>query len=123
VREAWSEILEDNLPVIVKTGDFYRAVSRVSEKLPGLKRQTLGRRLEDTVLSLLEYEIMAKNAPRQNTAPYLLKACALVEVAMFHLRILGAENLANPTTVQQLQAELRDIARELGGWRKYAQGR
>ena len=113
----------DNLPVIVKTSDFYRAVSRLGEKLPGLKRQTIGRRLEDTVLSLLEYEIMAKNAPRQNTAPYLLKACALAELAMFHLRIIGDENLANTTTVQQLQAQLLEIGRELGGWRKYAQGR
>jgi hypothetical protein len=107
----------------VKTGEFYRAVSRLSEKLPGLKRQTIGRRLEDAVLSLLEYEIMAKNAPRQNTAPYLLKACALAEVAVFHLRILASEKLANPTTIQQLQAELLEIGRELGGWRKYAQGR
>jgi len=113
----------ENLPVIVKTGEFYRAVSRVSEKLTGLKRQTIGRRLEDTVLSLLEYEVMAKNAARQNTAPYLLKACALVELAMFHLRILAAENLVSPTTIQQLQAELLEIGRELGGWRKYSQGR
>ncbi|MCL2038526.1 four helix bundle protein [Candidatus Saccharibacteria bacterium] len=113
----------ENLPVIVKTGEFYRAVSRISEKLPGLKRQTIGRRLEDVVLSLLECQVMAKNAPRANTAPYLLKACALCEMAMFHLRILAAENLANPTTIQQLQAELLEIGRELGGWRKYAQGR
>ncbi|MDR0979844.1 MAG: four helix bundle protein [Candidatus Nomurabacteria bacterium] len=115
--------MEDNLSVIVKTEELYRAVSRVSEKLSGLKRQTIGRRLEDTSLELLEYEIMAKNAAKQNTTPYLLKACALTELVMFHLRILGDEKLVNQTTIQQLQAKLLQIGRELGGWRRYSQGR
>lgn len=53
---------------------MYGASLGVCEKLSGLQRQTLGRRLEDIILNLLEYEIMAKNAPSPNKAPYLIKA-------------------------------------------------
>ena len=49
------------LPVILRTHELYNSVSAVAEKLPSLKRQTIGRRLEDTILQLLEFLIMAKN--------------------------------------------------------------
>ncbi|MCL2094954.1 four helix bundle protein [Candidatus Saccharibacteria bacterium] len=108
----------DDLPLITKTEELYGASLRVCEKLSGLQRQTLGRRLEDAILSLLEYEIMAKNAPRPNKAPYLIKACALQEVIMIFLRLMINQNLANQTTLHQLQARTLEIGRMLGGWRK-----
>jgi hypothetical protein len=108
----------DNLPVIAKTEELYGASLRVCEKLSGLQRQTLGRRLEDAILSLLEYEIMAKTAPRPNKAPYLIKASAIAEVVMVLLRLMINQELANQTTLHQLQARCLEIGRMLGGWRK-----
>jgi hypothetical protein len=76
----------NELPVILQVHKFYAKVMKITEKLPSLQKQTLGRRLEDGVLGLLEYLIMAKNAPKHLKAPYLIKATALAEILMFLLR-------------------------------------
>ncbi|MDR3298352.1 MAG: four helix bundle protein [Candidatus Nomurabacteria bacterium] len=110
-----------DLPVIMRTQELYIAVGRVTEKLPALKRQTLGRRLEDALLAMLEYEIMAKNAPKAHKVAYLIKAGALAELAMFQLRIMMVEKLAHETTLHQLSAGLLEISKMMGGWRKSVQ--
>lgn len=46
--------------MINRTQELYEAVCKITERLPALKRQTIGRRLEDGILHLLELLIMAK---------------------------------------------------------------
>jgi hypothetical protein len=113
--------MSSELPVIMRTHELYNSVSAITEKLPSLRRQTLGRRLEDTVLQLLEYLIMAKNAPKAHKAAYLIKASALAEITDFHLRTLLEQKLANDTTLHQLLAKNAEIARMSAGWRKSVQ--
>jgi hypothetical protein len=50
-----------DLPVIMRTHELYQSVSLLTEKLPSLKRQTIGRRIEDKTLELLAVLIMVKN--------------------------------------------------------------
>jgi len=109
------------LPVINRTGELYEKVGKITEKLPALKQQTIGRRLEDRTLQLLELLIMAKHAPKPQKAPYLIKATAQAEVIQFHLRILLTQKLANETTLHQLQANVLEIGRMLGGWLRSVQ--
>jgi hypothetical protein len=109
------------LPVINRTQELYEAVCKITERLPALKQQTIGRRLEDGILQLLELLIMAKHAPTAHKGPYLIKASARAETVQFQLRILLTQKLANETTLHQLQAKLREIGRMLGGWRKSVQ--
>lgn len=109
------------LPVINRTQELYEAIGKITEKLPALKQQTIGRRLENTILTLLELLIMAKYAPTPQKSPYLIKASAQAEIIQFHLRILLTQKLANETTLHQLQASVTEIGRMLGGWRKSVQ--
>ncbi|MCL2451800.1 four helix bundle protein [Candidatus Saccharibacteria bacterium] len=111
----------NELPVIVRTHELYDQISKITEKLSSLKRQTIGRRLEDKTLELLEILIMAKNAPRAMKAAYLIKATAANEIVSFHLRTLMEQKLANDTTLHQLLAKNDEIGRMLGGWRKSVQ--
>jgi hypothetical protein len=108
----------EELPVINRTQELYIKVGTIAEKLPALKQQTVGRRLEDGILHLLELLIMAKHAPKPHKAPYLIKATAQAEIVQFYLRILLIGKLANETTLHQLQAKVVEISRMLGGWRK-----
>lgn len=105
----------NELPVILRVQELYLSLSPVCEKLSGLERQTLGRRLEDTTLAMLEYLIMAKNAPKAHKAAYLLKVGAQAEILQFQLRILLEKKLANETTLHQLQAKAGEISRMSGG--------
>ncbi|MBI3624513.1 four helix bundle protein [Candidatus Saccharibacteria bacterium] len=106
------------LPVINRTQELYESINKLTEKLPALKRQTIGRRLEDNILQLLELLIMAKHAPTSHKGVYLIKASAQVEIIQFQLRILLTQKLANETTLHQLQAKTIEIGRMLGGWYK-----
>lgn len=109
------------LPVINRTQELYVVVCNITEKLPALQRQTIGKRLEDTILLLLELLIMAKHAPSSHKGPYLIKASAQVEIIQFQLRILTDRKLANETRLHQLQAKVLEIGRMTGGWRKSVQ--
>ena len=106
------------LPVINRTQEMYEATSKITDRMAALKRQTLGRRLEDSILAMLELLIMAKYAPAPQKGPYLIKASARAEIIQFQFRILLNQNLANETTLHQLQAKNAEIGRMLGGWRK-----
>jgi hypothetical protein len=51
------------LPVILRTRELYTSIGKFTDRLPSLKRQTIGRRIEYTILELLELFIMAKTRP------------------------------------------------------------
>lgn len=105
----------------MRTHELYGQISRLTENLPALKRQTIGRRVEDKTLELLEILIMAKNAPRAMKAAYLIKAVAVAEIVQFHIRTLIQQKLANGTTLHQLAAKNEEIGRMVGGWLKSVQ--
>jgi hypothetical protein len=109
------------LPVINRTQELYEAVCKITVKLPAIQRQTIGKRLENAILLLLEMLIMAKHAPSAHKGTYLIKASAQAEIVQFQLRILLTQKLANETTLHQLQAKVAEIGRMLGGWRKSVQ--
>lgn len=109
------------ISVIIRTQELYESVGKLTEKLPALKQQTIGKRLENNILQLLELLIMAKYAPSARKGPYLIKAAAQTEIIQFQLRILLTQKLANETTLHQLQAKVVEIGRMLGGWRKSVQ--
>ena len=79
-------------------------------------RYSLGSSLEITLLNLLEYLIMAKNAPKPNKAPYLLKASSYHEIAILKLRLFLELNIANKTKIFQFQAKLEEVGKMMGGW-------
>lgn len=106
------------ISVILRIQETYGHISLLTEKLPTLKKQTVGRRLEDSLLQLLELCIMTKHAPSAHKAPYLIRAIAQLEIVQFHLRSVLEQKLANETTCFQLQAKVAEIGRMLGGWYK-----
>lgn len=108
----------EELTVIVRIQELYKKVGVLADNLPTPKKQTIGRRSEDGLLALLELCIMAKHAPQAHKASYLIKATAQAEVVQFLLRTLLEQKLANETTLHQLQANMTEIGRMLGGWYK-----
>lgn len=61
---------------------------------------------------------MTKNAPKPLKIGYLIKAGAKLETATLKLRLLLELKLCNETKVFQVQAQLEEIGRMLGGWMK-----
>ncbi len=88
----------------------------VNEKLPKHKRYGLGTSTEQTILDLLEQLLMAKHAPKSHKAGFLIRAQAQLETLRLKLRLYLELKLANATRIMQLQAQLQEIGRMLGGW-------
>lgn len=84
-------------------------------------RYGLGLSLENSILNCMETLIMAKNAPKTLKAGYLIKAGSQLEIAILKLRLVLELALANETKIFQLQGQLAETGRMLGGWLKAAQ--
>ena len=107
-------------PVINKTYEAYKTLVDINSKLNKRWAFSLGLSTENSLLSLLEQLIMAKNAPRPLKAAYLIKASAYWETATLKVRLLLELGLVNETRIFQLQGNLTEIGRMLGGWLKSA---
>ena len=108
----------DELPVINRTYESYKAAVEITNHLEKKWRYSLGQSLEETILALMQELIMAKNAPKHLKAPYLIRASSHVEIATLKLRLFLELDLANETKIFQLQAKFAEIGRQLGGWLK-----
>jgi len=112
----------DSLPIINKTYEVYKNLVDINHKLNKRWAYSLGLSVENSVLALLELLIMAKNAPKTLRAGYLIKASASQEITVLEIRLLLELQLVNETRVFQLQAQLEEIVRMLGGWLKSTYG-
>lgn len=111
----------DSLPIINKIYDAYKTIIVFNTKLEKRWRYSLGLSLENSVLECMEILIMAKSAPKTFKAGYLLKAVAKLEISTLKLRLLLELKLVNETRLFQLQANLAEVGRMLGGWLKAVQ--
>lgn len=111
----------ESLPVIQRTYELYKCVANFSAHVDKRYRYTLGHELEQTALLALRFQILTKNAPRSLKLGYLLIAISYVELLQFHLRALLELNLANETTIFKSQEMVMEVARMLGGWKKFLQ--
>lgn len=108
----------DTLPIINRTYDLYKQVMDITHHMEKQQRYSIGQSLEHSVLELLGELIMAKNAPKQLKAAYLIRASSHQETAILKLRLCLELSIANETKIFQAQSALEEIGRMLGGWLK-----
>jgi hypothetical protein len=108
----------DELPIINRTYETYKAVVEINSHLEKRWRYSLGQSLENSILSLLQELVMAKNASKHLKATYLIKASSHIEISTLKLRLFLELDLANETKIFQIQAKLAETGRMLGGWLK-----
>ncbi|MBU4257160.1 four helix bundle protein [Patescibacteria group bacterium] len=108
----------EELPIINKTYEVYKSIIDINNHLEKRWRYSLGMSLENSVLSLLQELIMAKNAPKPLKSSYLIKASSHLEISILKLRLFLELNIANETKIFQTQSKLAEIGRMLGGWIK-----
>lgn len=81
-------------------------------------RYSIGQNTEESIMSLIQELIMAKNAPKPMKSAYLIKASSYQEVIVLKLRLYIELEIANETKIFQSQARLAEIGKMLGGWLK-----
>ncbi|MFH1255504.1 MAG: four helix bundle protein [bacterium] len=108
----------EELPIINRTYESYKSIIDINDHLEKRWRYLLGMSLENSILSLLQELIMAKNAPKPLKSAYLIKAGSHLEISVLKLRLFLEMKIANETKIFQAQNKLAEIGRMLGGWIK-----
>lgn len=108
----------DKLPIINRAYEVYKLTIGLNSHLEKRWRFGLGLSLENSILSLLQELIMAKNAPKPLKTAYLIKASSHLEIVILKLRLFLELKIANETKIFQTQKKLAEIGRMLGGWLK-----
>lgn len=103
------------LPIIEKTYSAYKQLVAANRKLEKTYRYGLGVSTDQSMLNLLELLFMAGHAPKAQKAAYLLKARTVLEVLRLKLRLYLELKLTNETKLFQMQADLEETGRMLGG--------
>jgi len=111
----------NSLPIINKTYEVYKNLVDINNKLNKKWLYSLGINTENSILELIEYLVMAKNAPKTLKVGYLIKASACLEITTMKIRLLLEFKLINETRIFQIQSILAEIGRMLGGWLKSLQ--
>ncbi|MBU2552843.1 MAG: four helix bundle protein [Bacteroidetes bacterium] len=109
-------------PIINKTYEVYKTLVDINHKLNKRWAFSLGLSTENSLLELMGQLIMAKNAPKPLKTAYLIKASAHWETTTLKIRLLLELKLVNETRIFQLQSNLAEIGRMLGGWLKSSHG-
>ncbi len=97
---------------------LYKPLVIVNAKVEKAHRYSLASSTEQTVLDLLETLLSAASAPKAHKTTYLIKAQAKLDILRLKLRLYLELKLANTTKIFQLQANIEEIGRMLGGWLK-----
>jgi len=92
----------DTLPIINKTYEAYKEIIVINIHITKRNRYGLGTSLENSMVECLEDLIMAKNAPKNLKAVYLIKASSKLEISTLKLRLLLELSIANETTIFQM---------------------
>lgn len=111
----------DSLPIINKSYELYKAILDINHQLSKRWKYGLGMSFESSFLDMIENLVMAKNAPKTLKIGYLIRASSKLEISLIKARLMLELKLANETKLFQIQAQMAEIGRMLGGWMKSTQ--
>jgi hypothetical protein len=107
-------------PIIaIKTYAIYLKFAPLLNRFPKLYRYSLGQKIENTMLELLEYIFKANSLPKPLREMPLIDANAKFEVLKLLMRATAELGILVNTQYFQLSADLAEIGRMLGGWLVY----
>jgi len=110
---------DQETPLFSKIYELFSRLYDAGKKFPKRDRYTLGQRIENCCLDLLELIIEAGNAPKQEKMPSLKKANTKLEVLKVLLRTCNDKKLLRDKNYLALQEILQEAGKMLGGWIRY----
>jgi len=93
--------------------DAYKQIVDITMHMPKRWRYGLVVSIEHTALDCMSELIMAKKAPKQFKAAYLIKASSHLEITTLKLRLVLEHALINETKIFQTQASHAEVGRSL----------
>ncbi len=111
-------IVNTEIPIFTKLYEFYKNLSVVIPSFPKTKRYTLGQKLDNTSLDILELIITATYLSRDKKLPILQKAGIKLELLKILIRLSYEIKCIDSKKYQQSSLQIIEIGKMLGGWIK-----
>ena len=106
------------IPIFAKLYDFYKNLSQAIEKFPKTKRYGLGQKLDQIALELIEFIVRASYLQREQKPPVLEKSIVSADILKILLRLAKDNKAIDNKKYLQLESNLQEIGRMLGGWKR-----
>lgn len=104
-----------DIPIFAKIYDFYKNLSQFLTVFPKTKRYTLGQKIDQTSLDIVELTITAGYLPREQKLPILQKISTKLDFLKILLRISWETKCLNNNKFLTLTSQLIEIGKMLGG--------
>lgn len=103
-----------DIPIFTKLYELYKTLSIVLPSFPKIQRYTLGQRLENTVIDILELLFTIPNSPTKSTI--LEQMSIKLDLLKVLLRLAKDTQSISTNKYLELQTMLQEIGKMLGGW-------
>jgi len=90
----------------------------IQPHIPKTSRYTLGDRIENKFIDLLEATYRAYFAARKHKSAHIVKAIAVLDILKFLLQIAWEGKVIGNGKYAELATALSEIGKMLGGWKK-----
>ena len=108
--------LDADAPIIQKTADLYKEFYGYLKTFPKKDQYLLGKRCEDTLLSFIEYVLMAASSQKERKLRFLEAANGKFDTLKFLLRVARELRMLDNKKYLSLETKIQEIGRMLGGW-------
>lgn len=105
--------------VLKKVYNLYLNIYGLLKNFPKRSRYTLGEKIENTLLDLMEMISFANTQIKPLREPVLNKASAKCELLKLLLRLAYDLSLFNDRQYVAIENQIQEIGKMLGGWIKF----
>lgn len=107
-----------DIPVFSKLYEFYKNISNYLSLFPKGKRYTLGQKIDQTTLDLIELVLTAGYSTHEQKLAILQKASIKLDLLKMLIRLSLDTKCLDNKKYQLTSAQLVEIGKMLGGWIK-----
>ena len=114
--------IQNDVPIIQKVYNFYRLFYDQIDHFPKKSREVLIKKIEQIILELLELFFLASYSSKDNKLQLLNRANTKVDFLKTLIRLLYDLKIINQIKYIELEKQLQEIGKMLGGWLKFLKG-
>lgn len=107
-----------DIPIFHKAYETYKLFSQYLLLFPKGKRYTLGQKIDQTLLEIIELIITAGYLPLEQKLPVLQKVSIKLDILKILLRLANETKCLDNNKYQQIISHILEIGKMLGGWIK-----
>lgn len=107
-----------DIPIFKKTYDLYKTFCGYRSLIPKQDRHTIAERCENAVLDVLEGILWAGQTARSEKLPMLEKTSLKLNLLRVFVRLMKDTKALDNKKYVELESQVDEIGRMLGGWIK-----